>query len=77
MGNCPEPVGVCCSRGVTAMKHILNHIKHGADWTIHEGSHYAHLAYFGGVFFEGHGFYSMMGGLLLILGVAALFDGEA
>lgn len=55
------------------MKHIVNHIKHGSAWVVHEGSHYAHLAYFGSVFVEGHGFYSSMGGVLLLLGIAAMF----
>ena len=37
---------------------------------------YAHLVYFGAVFFEGHGVYSAMGGVLLLLGTLAVLVGE-
>lgn len=45
---------------------------------IHEGQPIAHLGYFAAVFFEGHGVYSSMGGLLFVMGsLAILFkDGE-
>lgn len=50
-------------------------IKKLTHWLIEHGHGYAHLAYFGGVFVEGHGFYSTMGGVLLLMGIAAIFVG--
>lgn len=54
---------------------MVKKIKSGLHKAIHYGHGYAHLAYFGGVFIEGHGFYSTMGGVLLFMGIAALFVG--
>ncbi len=39
---------------------------------VHEGQPIAHLGYFAAVFFEGHGYYAGMGGVLFVLGTAAL-----
>jgi len=50
--------------------------RHHAHKWLHEGHSYAHLAYFGGVFYEGHGFYSGMGGILLIMGIAMVVLGD-
>lgn len=43
---------------------------------LHEGTKTAHLIYFGSVFFEGHGVYSSMGGILFLLGAAAVIFHE-
>lgn len=37
---------------------------------------FTHLIYFGSVFVEGHGVYAWAGGVLLILGVMAMFIKE-
>lgn len=50
-------------------------IRHGSHKWLHHGHNYAHLAYVGGVFVEGHGFYASMGGVLFILGVVAIVVG--
>lgn len=51
----------------------LSHYHHA----LHEGHNWAHLAYFGAVFVEGHGVYSTMGGVLLLIGVCtAIATGE-
>lgn len=41
---------------------------HEVRW-LHDGHRYAHLAYFGAVFVEGHGIYATMGGVLLVTGL--------
>lgn len=37
---------------------------------------YCHLVYFGAVFIEGHGIYSIAGGVLLVFGVLGVIAGE-
>lgn len=37
---------------------------------------YCHMFYFGGVFIEGHGFYSHVAGVLLIFSVVGMVAGE-
>lgn len=43
---------------------------------IHAARHYCHLIYFGLVFFEGHGLYAIMGAVLFVISVPAVFFGE-
>lgn len=40
---------------------------------LHDGHAWAHLAYFGAVFVEGHGIYASMGGILLVIGLLMIF----
>jgi hypothetical protein len=40
---------------------------------IHKGEYGFHLAYFGGVFAEGHGFYRYAAAVVLVLMVASIF----
>ena len=60
-----------------ALKVRVERYRHNAHTWLHEGHSFAHLAYFAGVFWEGHGFYSSMGGVLLLMGVVAMFLGES
>lgn len=62
---------------VKAAKARWLNYRHHAHKYLHEGHHYAHLAYFGGVFIEGHGFYSSMGGVLFVLVLVSSFVGDA
>lgn len=43
---------------------------------LHEGHGFAHLLYCVAVFFEGHGLYSIMGGVLAAIGFAMLVIGS-
>ena len=52
----------------------LRDAKHHATHFVHEGHTYAHLAYFAGVFCEGHGFYSTMAGIMFIIGCVERFS---
>jgi hypothetical protein len=51
-------------------------VRHQAHHYLHEGHNYAHLAYFGGVFIEGHGFYSGVAGVLFVITGVMTFAGD-
>lgn len=51
--------------------------RHHAHKYLHEGHHYAHLAYFGTLYVEGHSLYSNIGGVLFVLLLISSFVGDA
>lgn len=56
-----------------AYREKLRHSR--APEVLHEGHGFAHLVYCVAVFFEGHGLYALMGGILALFTLALLFSG--
>lgn len=44
---------------------------------LHEGHRFAHCAYFGTLFIEGHSTYAMIGGVLFVFSIMDIFSSEA
>jgi len=55
-----------------AAHNIVVRVPHVRD-TLRHGSHAIHCSYFGAVWWEAHGLYAAMGGVLLVLGVLNYF----